>query len=276
MAASNFEINFFYFISVFSDQIFQIINLLLIVQASKVWLLYKSDSSGEGFLWSTLQSFTVTDEREGTKHEFRHAIGKHENISHFHLSYGDISNASFPDPVIKQREEEYDFGAILTMLILDITFGKSMTSISLCVQRPHLLVALDFLLAITEFFVPTVRMLFSEGGDEELLHENDGIILDHPIFNQPLTEFSLSPNKPFIVDHENFNHYVYDGKGGSLILMDSQEEILSTHSTKTVFFIGNGKRLQFKNVYIKVIFRLKLKYNCIYNLNFYLMHFLTK
>lgn len=226
----------------------------LIAQASGVWLLYKSDSSGVGFLWSTLQGFTVTDEREGTKFEFRHAIGKHEDIGHFNQSYVDTSNASFSDPAIKVGEGEYDFGAILTMLILDVTFGKSMTNISLCVQRPHLLVALDFLLAITEFFVPTVRMLFTEGGDNELLHENDGIILDRPIYNQPLTEFSLSPNKPFIVDHENFDHYVYDGKGGSLILMDNHGELLSTHSTEPVIFIGSGKRLQFKNVYIKVMF----------------------
>ncbi|XP_065619172.1 uncharacterized protein LOC112023786 [Quercus suber] len=53
---------------------------LAIVQISDAWLLYKSNTLGEGFLSATLKGFTVIDDREGTEQEFKLAIGKPENI----------------------------------------------------------------------------------------------------------------------------------------------------------------------------------------------------
>ncbi|KAK7813102.1 hypothetical protein CFP56_005752, partial [Quercus suber] len=47
---------------------------------SDAWLLYKSNTLGEGFLSATLKGFTVIDDREGTEQEFKLAIGKPENI----------------------------------------------------------------------------------------------------------------------------------------------------------------------------------------------------
>jgi vacuolar protein sorting-associated protein 13A/C len=136
------------------------------------------------------------------------------------------------------------------MLIVDMKFGPDSTFVSLCIQRPQLLVALDFLLAVVEFFVPTVSSMLSfEEHDSSML---DAIIMDQSIYKQPYAEFSLSPQKPLIADDENFDHFIYDGDGGILYLKDAQGFNLTSASSEAIIYIGNGKKLQFRNVVIKV------------------------
>ncbi|CAA6669756.1 unnamed protein product [Spirodela intermedia] len=209
---------------------------LATVQARGAWVLFKSDSIGQGFLSSTLTDFSVIDNREGTKQEFRLAIGKHESVTGFKES--------------KEKEKNYA-KSVPAMLILDVKFKQSSTIVSLCVQRPHLLVALDFLLAIVEFFVPTVQNMLSDERDKDHLRFINAIIPDQPIYSQPSSEFSLSPNKPLVVDCEKFDHLIFDGKGGNLCLEDRLGITLSNHSSEAMIFVGNGKRLQFRNVYVK-------------------------
>ncbi|XP_028077973.1 LOW QUALITY PROTEIN: uncharacterized protein LOC114279888 [Camellia sinensis] len=222
---------------------------LATVQISGAWLLYKSNTLGEGFLSASLKDFSVIDDREGTEQALRLAVGKPESFGYGPSQYEtddedhqvsgkyvlDIDNANF----------------IPTMLILDAKFGQYSTSVSVCVQRPQLLVALDFLLAVVEFFVPSVHSMLSNEEDENFSHIVDAVILDQPNYSQPSAEFSLSPRRPLVVDDERFDHYVYDGRGGTLYLQDKQGCTLSSPSTEPIIYVGNGKRLQLKNIIIK-------------------------
>ena len=220
------------------------------MQVSGAWLLYKSNNAGEGFLSATLKGFTVIDDREGTEEEFRLAVGMPGKIGYslLHLSSDDENQHISDLNVMKQDEIK----PVPTMLIFDAKFGQYSTFISLCVQRPQLLVALDFLLAVAEFFVPTVGDMLSNEESRTPMHEVDTIVLDQPIYQQSSAEISLSPLRPLIVDDERFDHFTYDGKGGILHLKDRQGVNLSAPSKEAIIYVGSGKKLQFKNVVIKV------------------------
>ncbi|XP_042486677.1 uncharacterized protein LOC122066914 [Macadamia integrifolia] len=224
---------------------------LATVQVSGGWIFYKSNTLGEGFLSATLKDFTVMDDREGTQQEFRLAIGKSKSIGYStHQYVTDDGNEQLVH-TDKNALNESVVNPVPTMLILDAKFSESTTTVSLCIQRPQLLVALDFLLAVVEFFVPTVRSTLSNEEDENPLNAVDAIILDQPTFNQPSSEFSLSPQRPLIVDDEKIDHFIYDGKGGNLYLQNRRGFNLSSPSTEAIIYVGDGKRFQFKNVCIK-------------------------
>ncbi|XP_052881690.1 uncharacterized protein LOC108482794 [Gossypium arboreum] len=218
---------------------------LATVQASGAWLLYKSNTLGEGFLSASLKRFSVIDDRIGTEEEFRLAIGMPKNPLVFvDDTMGQvISNANVT--------KENNIKPFPTMLLLDAKFGQFSTSLSVCVQRPQLLVALDFLLAVVEFFVPTVGSMLSNEEDKKSLHMVDAIILDKSTFTQPSAQFSLSPLKPLIADDEKYDNFIYDGNGGILHLKDREGFDLSAPSNEAMIYVGNGKKLQFKNVIIK-------------------------
>ncbi|KAK4844286.1 hypothetical protein QYF36_018501 [Acer negundo] len=219
------------------------------VQVTGAWLLYKSNTLDEGFLSATLKDFNVIDNREGTEEEFRLAIGKPKNIidGPLQLVTDDETQNMSDANVIKEN----DVKPVTTMLILDAKFGQSLTFVSVCIQRPQLLVALDFLLAVVEFFVPTVGDLLSNDEDKGSMRMVDAIILDQSIYDQPYAELSVSPQRPLIVDDERFDHFIYDGKGGTLYLKDRHGFNLSKPSMEAMIHVGSGKKLHFKNVVIK-------------------------
>lgn len=219
-----------------------------VMQVSSAWLLYKSSTAGNGFLSATLQGFSVFDDREGVEQGFRLAIGKPENIGASPLNA--LSNSENQDLVDSSSIKGNNFEPVQTMLIVDMKFGPDSTFVSLCVQRPQLLVALDFLLAVVEFFVPTVSSMLSF--EEHNSHILEAIVMDQSIYKQPSDEFSLSPQKPLIADDESFDHFIYDGDGGILYLKDRQGFNLTSASSEAIIYVGNGKKLQFRNVVIKV------------------------
>lgn len=220
---------------------------LATVQVSSAWLLYKSSTEGNGFLSATLQGFSVFDDREGVEQGFRLAIGKPENIGV--SPPNTFSYYENQDSVDSSSSKGNSFEPVQTMLIVDMKFGPDSTFVSLCIQRPQLLVALDFLLAVVEFFVPTVSSMLSfEEHDSSLL---DAIIMDQSIYKQPCAEFSLSPQMPLIADGENFDNFIYDGDGGTLYLKDRLGFNLTSASSEAIIYVGNGKKLQFRNVVIK-------------------------
>ncbi|KAK9094958.1 hypothetical protein Scep_026427 [Stephania cephalantha] len=226
---------------------------LATVQASGAWLLYKSNSLDEGSLLATLQGFVVVDDREGTKDEYRLAIGKPETLGYGLLQGGwghpaEHTSHMYTDKKILKYQ---DVNPITTMLILDAKLNQLSTSVSLCIQRPQLLVALDFLLALAEFFVPMVHGMLSNEMDENLLNIVDAIVLDQPTYSQPSSDFSLSPRRPLIADDERFGCFTYDGKGGNLYLQNSEGSYLCSPTAQAIIYVGNGKRLQFKNVHIR-------------------------
>nr|DAD18267.1 TPA_asm: hypothetical protein HUJ06_019730 [Nelumbo nucifera] len=224
---------------------------LATVQVSGAWLLYKSNTMEDGFLSATLKGFTVVDDRMGTKQEFRLAIDRPKITGYSPLQYSTDDKKRNVVDSDKHALKSDDVKPIPTMLILDAKFSQLGTYVSVCVQRPQLLVALDFLLAVVEFFVPTVRRMLSNEEDENPLNVISAIILNQPTFSQPSADFSLSPRRPLIIDDEKFDHFIYDGKGGNLYLQDNQGFNLSSPSTAALIYVGNGKKLQFKNVFIK-------------------------
>lgn len=218
-------------------------------QVSGLWVLYKADTLGEGFLSATLKGFTVNDDREGTEEELRLAVRQPKSIR-YSPDHGIVNE---DNEMVKANVKYDEILGVPTMLILDAKFSQHSTALSLCIQRPQLLVALDFLMAVAEFFVPTVRDILSNDEDEKSFVV-DALILEKPTFSQSDEVFTLSPQKPLVVDGEDCDHYTYDGRGGTLLLQDREGEMISSTSVETIIYIGSGKRLQFKNVTIKVYF----------------------
>ncbi|XP_024994007.1 uncharacterized protein LOC112527539 isoform X2 [Cynara cardunculus var. scolymus] len=221
---------------------------LATLQVSGLWVLYKANTLGGGLLSMTLKGFTVHDDREGTEEELRLAVRQPKSLRYSpDLEALNEDSQMVTENVVKDDE----ILGVPTMLILDANFSQYSTSLSLCIQRPQLLVALDFLMAVAEFFVPTVRGMLSNDEDEKSSYVVDALVLDKPTFNQSNEVLILSPQKPLVVDDEAFDHYTYDGRGGTLLLQDREGQMIVSTSVETIIYIGSGKRLQFKNVTIK-------------------------
>ncbi|CAF2233174.1 unnamed protein product [Brassica napus] len=220
---------------------------LAAVQISGGWLLYKSNTHDEGFLTATLKGFSVIDNREGTEKEFRLAVGRPAD-----LDFGDSHSLTDGDQRLTHSRvtNGSDVRPLPSMLTLDAQFGQSSTFVSVCIQRPQLLVALDFLLAVVEFFVPTIGSVLSSEEDKNL-NMVDAVIMDQSIYKQQTAEAFLSPLGPLIVEDEKFDDFVYDGNGGTLYLKDRHGGILSSPSTEPVIYVGSGKKLHFRNVIFK-------------------------
>ncbi|KAL8266737.1 hypothetical protein R6Q59_004081 [Mikania micrantha] len=221
---------------------------LATLQVSGLWVLYKANTVGEGILSATLKGFTVNDDREGTEEELRLAVRQPRNVWNRH----DYEAVNRGNEIVKAKVLNYDeILGVPTMLILDAKFSRSITSLSLCIQRPQLLVALDFLMAVAEFFVPTVRDMLSNDDDEKSSYVVDTLDLDKSTYSQSDEIFVLSPQRPLVVECENFDRYTYDGRGGTLLLQDREGRMISSTNIETIIYIGCGKHLQFKNVTIK-------------------------
>ncbi|KAL5059208.1 hypothetical protein RYX36_030812, partial [Vicia faba] len=235
---------------------------------SSAWLLYKSSTAGNRFLSATLQGFSVFDDREGVEQGFRLAIGKPESIGASPPST--LSYYENQESIDSSSSKGNNFEPVHTMLIVDMKFGPDSTFVSVCIQRPQLLVALDFLLAVVEFFVPTVSSMLSF--EEHNSSMMDAIIIDQSIYKQPCAEFSLSPQKPLIVDDENFDHFIYDGDGGILYLKDGRGLNLTSASSEAIIYIGNGKNcnlemllLRFQCLTLSILFSdysMNLRFRC--------------
>lgn len=223
---------------------------LATTQISGMWLLYKSTSDEESLIMVTLKNFSVTDDREGTEQEFRRAIGKADNIEYapFHWVHTDSQNSA--EEQNKTLLSGRDCNPVTTMLILDVKLNKSSQKVSFCIQRPQLLVALDFMLAVAEFFVPSIMNISSDDNVENPV-DMSWVILDQPVYYQCHDEVTISPTRPLVVDDERYDSFIYDGKGGRLRLVDRHGADLAEPSQEALLFIGSGKNLQFKNVIIQ-------------------------
>jgi vacuolar protein sorting-associated protein 13A/C len=139
------------------------------------------------------------------------------------------------------------------MLVMDAKISPTLQLISVRMQRPRLLVAFDFLLAVAEFFIPSVHTILSEGkGDENPLDMKGGIFLSEPAHKQAFKDVEISPSKPLVADCDTVNEYVYDGQGNHLRLLNRNGTDLSEFSPEALIFIGDGKRLIFRNIIIQV------------------------
>ena len=146
---------------------------------------------------------------------------------------------------------------VLTMLIIDYHVRSSSQSLVIRVQQPRVLVVLDFILPVVEFFVPSLGMV--TGRDEMMHPENDpftkseDIVLSQSIFFQQSDDMYLSPQRRLIADGCDIDEFIYDGCNGTLHLITDSElknGTLGTHPP--IILIGRGKKLRFRNVKIEV------------------------
>jgi vacuolar protein sorting-associated protein 13A/C len=142
----------------------------------------------------------------------------------------------------------------LTMLVLDYKSTETNRNLVLRTQKPRLLVSLDFLLAVADFFIPS----FHASGGTAQSAEYDPIGMQGNIrigvaeYVQEVSDVWLSPEHQLEVDAAHVSEFVYDGKGGSLfLLMEEGGRVVAGLPPTPLILIGNGKRLRFKNVHIK-------------------------
>lgn len=142
-------------------------------------------------LYLSIPRFSVLDIRPDTKLEMRLMLGTYTDISKPGIC--DISASSCV-------ETATDIDASnLTMLIMDYRWRSSFQSLVIRIQQPRVLVVLDFLLAVAEYFVPSLGTV--TGKEETMDRKNDplmnsdDIILSEPVYMQREDVVRLSPRR---------------------------------------------------------------------------------
>ncbi|KAJ1696999.1 hypothetical protein LUZ63_005511 [Rhynchospora breviuscula] len=216
-----------------------------------LWVSYRTTSLLEMDLFVSIPKFFVLDIRPDTKPEMQLMLGSDScdnskpKFGPQEMSLDTRLNSNAPG----------DGTCNLTMLIMDYRCRTSFQSFVIRIQQPHVLVVLDFLLAVVEYFVPSLGMI--TGREEAMdpkndpLTNSDDIIVHEPVFKQSVNIVYLSPARQLIVDGVDVEEFVYDGCGGVLSLSDEFERKGQWYSGDTVIMIGPGKSLRFKNVKIE-------------------------
>jgi len=212
-------------------------------------------------VYVTIPKFSILDIRPDTKPEMRLMLGSYADVSKPGLC--SISGSPRTCPVssvntgtLENLENVTDMDiSNLTMLVMDYRWRPSFQSFVIRVQQPRILVVLDFLLALVEFFVPWLGTI--TGRQESLHSENDpltncgDIILSEQIYMQQDNVVQLSPQRQLVVDGFGTDEFVYDGCGGTISLTE-EFDIKGQSYSGTIILIGCGKKLRFKNVKIEV------------------------
>lgn len=203
-------------------------------------------------LYLSILKFSIHDIRPDTRSEMRLMLG----------SYSETSNLCGGDTSTESEVSN------LTMLILDYRWRSSFQSFVIRIQQPRILVVLDFLLPVVEYFVPSLGTI--TGREESLdpkndpLMRSDDIILSEPVFFQRENTIQLSPGRQLIVDGSGIDEFTYDGCGGTISLCEEFDKKGQLYSG-AIIIVGRAKRLRFKNVKIEV--HAWLTYNCYISLS---------
>ncbi|CAA6659805.1 unnamed protein product [Spirodela intermedia] len=212
-----------------------------------LWLSYRTTSLFETDIYLTIPKLSILDIRHDTKPEMRLMLGSSSDVSRqgicsYHSkmwSSNDVSNRCI-GPVADAETP------ILTMLIMDYHQRSSSQSLVIRIQQPRILVVLDFLLPVVEFFVPALGVVT---GREEMMHpENDpltkceDIILLESIYLQQSNVVYLSPQRRLIVDGCGIDEFIYDGCGGAIhLITDSELKNKFPGTLPIIILIGRGK-----------------------------------
>lgn len=231
----------------------------LTLQLEGLWVSYRITSLSETDLYVTIPKFSVLDVRPDIKPEMRLMLGSSTDVSK-HVSTGNtpffLNKGSF-----RKNESEASLRGdlpISTMFLMDYRWRKSSQSFVIRVQQPRVLVVPDFLLAVTEFFVPALGTI--TGREETMDPKNDplcrnsSIVLSEPSYKQTDDVVHLSPSRQLVVNCSNIDEYTYDGCGKTICLSeeaDIKESYLM--GSQPIIIIGRGKKLRFVNVKIEVL-----------------------
>ena len=197
----------------------------------------------------TLSKLSVLDQRVDTRPEMRLMLG----------SMADVEKVGGPSGSIRVNvdgDNATDSSPQLTMLVLDLRFKPESQAIVVRVQRPRLLVVVDFLLAVGEFFVPSLGNAALESDPENPQYDvevvDEHIRLANPLYQQEDDTVVLSYERQLIVEAYDVDEFIYDGCGKTLIL-DVKDDEFGPASWEPLILIGFGKKLRFKNVRIEVV-----------------------
>ncbi|KAI4370200.1 hypothetical protein MLD38_018571 [Melastoma candidum] len=222
-----------------------------------LWVSYRSTSLFETDLYVTLPRFSVLDIRPETKSEMRLMLGSSSDSSRI-SSAGDISFLSRkPSRSWKTSLSGLELAVPCpTMFLMDYRWRASSHSVVVRIQQPRVLVVPDFLLAVGEFFVPSLGTI--TGREETMDPRNDPvtknktIVLSEPVYKQHEDIVHLSPDRQLVADALGINEYVYDGCGKTIHL-SGRADLKESHMSRSdsIVFIGRGKKLRFVNVKIE-------------------------
>lgn len=225
-----------------------------------LWVYYRSTSLFEADIYLTIPKFSVLDVRPDTKPEMRLMLGSYSDVSKpavysISSSLGTCPATPTTDVSTKNSENATDIDVSnLTMLVMDYRWRSSFQSFVIRIQQPRVLVVLDFLLAVVEYFVPSLGTI--TGREESLnpkndpLTNSDDIILSESIYMQRDDIVYLSPRRKLIVDGCGIDEFIYDGCGGTICLSEDVDMKGQSYSG-SIITIGVRKRLRFKNVKIE-------------------------
>lgn len=230
----------------------------LFLQMEGLWVSYRMTSLSETDLFVTIPKFSVLDVRPDTKPEMRLMLGSSADASKQTVT-GNVPFLFNPGSFRRTTSEvEIDDMPISTMFLMDYRWRVSSQSYVIRVQQPRVLVVPDFLLAVAEFFVPSLGAL--TGREEKMDPKNDpisrnsSIVLMESIYKQEEDVVHLSPSKQLVADSVGIDEYTYDGCG-KVICLSVETDAKEVRSTRfrPIIVIGHGKKLRFVNVKIGVI-----------------------
>ncbi|XP_019418850.1 PREDICTED: uncharacterized protein LOC109329610 isoform X2 [Lupinus angustifolius] len=222
-----------------------------------LWVSYRMTSLSERDLFVTIPKFSILDVRPDTKPEMRLMLGSSSDASK-HTVTGKVPFPFNPASFRRTSSEarvEIDM-PISTMFLMDYRWRMSSQSFVIRVQQPRVLVVPDFLLAVAEFFVPSLGALT---GREEMMDpkndpisRNSSIMLMESVYKQTEDVVHLSPSKQLVADCVGIDEYTYDGCGKTIYLSveTDAKEVRSTRF-RPIIVIGHSKRLRFINVKIE-------------------------
>ncbi|KAK6930330.1 Vacuolar protein sorting-associated protein 13, DH-like domain [Dillenia turbinata] len=222
-----------------------------------LWVSYRMTSFLETDLYVTIPKFSIIDIRPDTKPEMRLMLGSSSDVGKHNFSGNDPSMYSIGGHIVSNSETDLQMDIpSSTMFLMDYRCRKSSQSFVVRLQQPLILVVPDFLLAVGEFFVPSLGAI--TGREESMdpkndpIHKNKFIVLSSPVYKQSEDVVHLSPNRQLIADALGVEEYIYDGCGKTICLSEGLDG-KDIHSAKLrpMIIIGRGKRLQFINVKIE-------------------------
>ncbi|CAM6102066.1 unnamed protein product [Calypogeia fissa] len=224
------------------------------LEIQRYWLSYSTTTAQEMDLYVTLPKLSVVDLRADTKPEMRLMLGSMSDV--------DIAGGSGVETPTTHRgpngsrQSDGTTCPQLTMLVMDMHTKPDSQAIMIRVQRPRLLVVVDFLVAIAEFFVPSLGSI--TGRDEAMdvsndpITQQDHIRLQTVYYLQSEENVILSAGRQLVADAHDIDEFVYDGGGNSLFLDISEDDAGNAQlDLEPLIFIGCNKHLRFKNIHIK-------------------------
>ncbi|MFS7909478.1 putative vacuolar protein sorting-associated protein [Helianthus anomalus] len=212
-----------------------------------MWVSYRMTSFSEMDLYVTVPRFSILDVRPDTRPEMRLMLGTSTDV--LKQASSKVGGGLVRDVTMSNVDAPHS-----TMLLMDLRWRSTSQLFVVRIQLPRVLVVPDFLLAVGEFFVPSLGAI--TGKEEVLDPENDPvsktdtIVLCGALYMQTEDEVSLSPNRKLVVDAAGVDEYTYDGCGKTIILNEDPEHLASSEF-RPIIVIGRGKRLRFMNVKIK-------------------------